>query len=269
MSSPLNRTRRTSLKLLSLALASGGLLAACGGGDDDNLDDRLDIADPKLRFVHAAPGAQAVSLVRNNVPEANVTAAPYKFGSQYYVVGTDTTNLSLRVASNNAEIATTSFPARRGNRYTTIALPAATTSGVELVTIDDPYNRSVTTDNAYLRFVNASANAPSVDIYVTAPGVDLATVSPTFPALGFKQIAPATTNGSRSFTAGTYQVRATTAGTKTVVYASAAIAVPKNADWLFLTLPEDATPTTPNSIRLLVVRADDSADATDEYLNVP
>lgn len=42
-----------SMKFL-LALAPIALIAACGGGDDD-LDDRLDIADPKVRFVHAIP----------------------------------------------------------------------------------------------------------------------------------------------------------------------------------------------------------------------
>ena len=40
-------------------------VAACGGGDD-NLDDRLDIADPKVRLVHAVPGAPNVALYRDN-----------------------------------------------------------------------------------------------------------------------------------------------------------------------------------------------------------
>ena len=41
-----------TLRLLLLAAASACLLAACGGSDDDSFDDRADIAQPKVRFVH-------------------------------------------------------------------------------------------------------------------------------------------------------------------------------------------------------------------------
>jgi uncharacterized protein (DUF2336 family) len=34
-------------------------------------------------------------------------------------------------------------------------------------------------------------------------------------------------------------------------------------------LPDDAAPLTPNAVRVLVVRADDSVDATDELVNQP
>lgn len=264
-----NRTRRASMTLVALSLTSAGLLNACGGSDDDDFDDRADVADPKLRFVHAVPGAPNVTLQRNGNPESNATNVPYKYGSQYYDVGTTTAALSLRLASSNTEIAATSFPARRGNRYTVIALPATTSSGVELVTIDDPYNKSLASDNARLRFVNASPNAPSFDVYVTAPAVSLSTVSPTFAALGYKQVAPGTTADSRNFEGGNYQIRVTPAGSKTAFFTSATLAIPRNADWLILTLPDDAAPLLPNRIRLLVVRADGTADATDELLTVP
>ncbi|HEU4459137.1 MAG TPA: DUF4397 domain-containing protein [Methylibium sp.] len=264
MTDAVNHARRaTMIRALGLTLASSGLLVACGGGDDDDdIDDRADLADPKLRFVHAVPGAPNVTLVRNGNPESNATNVPYKYGSQYYDVGTDTTGLSLRVASTNAEVATTSFPARRGNRYTTIALP--TTSGVELLTIDDPYNKSLTSDNARVRFVNAAVNAQSFDVYLTAPGVDLATVSPRIGALGYKQVVPATTADSIEIEGGNYQIRLTPAGSKTAFFSTAAVAVPRNGDWLFVALPDDGAIATPNRVRLLLVRADDSADATDE-----
>ena len=60
-------------RLLLASVASLGLLAACGGSDDDSFDDRADIADPKLRFVHAVPGGPNVTLQRNGVNESGAT----------------------------------------------------------------------------------------------------------------------------------------------------------------------------------------------------
>jgi len=40
--------------------------------------------------------------------------------------------------------------------------------------------------------------------------------------------------------------------------------VPEDGDWLLVALPEDATP---NNVRLLLVRSDDSDDATDELID--
>ena len=52
-----------------LALLPVLLVAACGGGDD-SLDDRIGVADPKVRMVHAVPLAPSVSLFRNGVAQA-------------------------------------------------------------------------------------------------------------------------------------------------------------------------------------------------------
>ena len=70
-----------TLRYLMLGLASATLLAACGDGNDDSFDDRADIADPKPRFVHAAPAAPAFTLVRNGAPASNATGAAYKYAS--------------------------------------------------------------------------------------------------------------------------------------------------------------------------------------------
>ena len=50
-----------SIYKLLLAAAPVLLVAACGGGDD-SLDDRLNLADPKVRFVHAATASPALTL---------------------------------------------------------------------------------------------------------------------------------------------------------------------------------------------------------------
>ena len=52
--------------------------------------------------------------------------------------------------------------------------------------IDDPYNKGLSSNTARVRVVNASVNAANVDVYLTAPSVDLATVGPNFSAVPFK-----------------------------------------------------------------------------------
>ncbi len=257
----LNRSRRL-LSLAFVAVAASGLIAACGGGsEDDSQDDRADTADPKIRFVHVVPGGPNVTLLRNGAAETTVSNVGYKYGSQYYNVGTEVYALSLRAVTGNIELTTASLDARRGNKYTYLAVPA--TSGVEMLRIDDPYNKSLASDDARVRVVNGAPNAAAFDVYITAAGVALAGVSPQLAGIGYKQVAPASGLDSIDIEGGNYQVRFTLTGTKTVVY-NANVVVPKNGDWLLVAIPEDASPLVPNSVRVLLVRSDDNPDATDE-----
>src|SRR6185369_9847992 len=89
-----------------LAAATVTLLAACGGGgSNDNLDDRLGIADPKLRLVHAVPGGPDVSLWRNGLKDADATGIAYKTASKYYVINEGRTDLQIKTASGDTAVA--------------------------------------------------------------------------------------------------------------------------------------------------------------------
>lgn len=251
-----------SLRLLALTAASAALLAACGGGsDDDSLDDRADLADPKIRFVHAVPGGPNVTLQRNGSNESGVTNVAYKFASQYYDVGTENYSFTLRTAAGGVQVAAATVDARRGNKYTLLALP--TTSGVELQEVRDPYNKSLTNKDARVRVVNAAVNAQVFDVYLTPVGVDFAGTAPLLPSIGYKQVKPATGNDSVNVTPGAYKLRLTPAGSKTPFF-TATVSAPENGDWLLVALPEDGAAA--NAVRLLLVRADDTADATDEIV---
>jgi Domain of unknown function (DUF4397) len=250
-----SKSRRRSLLLTA---ASACLLAACGGSDDDSFDDRADIADPKVRFVHAVPGAPNVTLQRNGVNESGATDFAYKAASQYYDVSTENYTFTLRTSSGDTELATTTLTADRGNKYTLVALP--TDGGVELLQIRDPFNKSVTSDDARLRVVNAAANAEAFDVYITAAGADLTAATPRISALGYKQVQPQSGDDSVEIEGGTYQLRLTSAGSKTAFF-DQTVTAPADGDWLLLALPDQETP---NSVRLLLVRSDDNSDATDE-----
>jgi len=255
-------TRRT---VLALALLPAILVAACGG--NDGIDDRLGVADPKVRVVHAIPGAPNVSLFRDDAaqPEnANVTNVSYKGASVYFDVSANSHKWEVKTATTPAvSVGTATFDAHRGNKYTLIAVPNAG-SLTEVVEIDDPFERGLTTDNARLRVFNAAFNSPAVDVYLTAAGVNLSTVPATLPGAGFKQAVPGSGANSVDVEGGAYVLRLTTAGTKTVLFTSP-VTLDKNADWLLVPVPASVTP---GDMHVLVVRSDNSAPAA-ELINQP
>lgn len=219
-------------RLLLSVLPAAALLAACGGGDTE---DRLDVADPKVRFVHASPLAPNVSLYRETVLQADATNVPYRFASNYFDVSTNAANWSVRTVTGNIEIGTTVVPATRGNRYTIVAVPGSSTeTGIYL--ISDPYNKSLTSNNARVRLMNAAYNAASVDVYLNAPGTDIAAVGPRIAATAYRTSGPATGNDSLDIPAGTYQMSITTAGTKTVLFRGT-FTIADNQDLLLITVP--------------------------------
>jgi hypothetical protein len=160
-------------------------------------------------------------------------------------------------------VGSVTFDPSRGHKYTLLAVPAAG-SLTEVVLVDDPYTRGIVTDNARVRVFNAAFNAASLDVYLTAPGADLATATPTFAAVGFKQSAPASGVNSSELEGGAYSLRITTAGTKTVIF-TAPVNLAKNADWLLTPVPGSVTP---SDVRVLVVRSDEGVPST-ELVNTP
>lgn len=251
----------TSFKLL-LASAPMLLVAACGGGDD-SVDDRLDIADPKVRFVHAIPAGPNVGFYRNTEVAGGVADVGYQYASKYFVVDTAPADYSVKTTTGGIEIGKMNINPSRGNKYTFIAVPGEATT-TNMLFIDDPYDKELTANNARVRVVNASFNAQNIDVYLTGPTVDIATVGPNFAAAAYKTAVPASSANSNDFTAGSYVLRVTTAGTKNVIFA-APVDIQTNADLLLLTLPASVTA---NDVKVLSVIADSGQPST-EIINQP
>ncbi|HEX3140599.1 MAG TPA: DUF4397 domain-containing protein, partial [Rhizobacter sp.] len=232
---------------LLLAAAPVLLVAACGGGDD-SLDDRLGLADPKVRFVHAIPAGPNADLYRNAEPVGGVTNTAYKFASRYFDVDGSAADYIVRTTTGNVEIGRYNFNPSRGHKYTLIAVPGDATAP-NLLFVDDPYNKSLTSSNGRVRVVNASFNAMNVDVYLTEPTVNIATVGPNFASAAFKTAVPLSGSNSNDFSSGPHTLRVTTAGTKNVIF-TAPLEVQKNADLLLLTLPNSVAP---NDVKILLV----------------
>ena len=245
---------------LLLALVPALFLAACGGGNEDDLDDRLDLADPKVRLVHAVPLGPDVSLFRNGEAQASeVTGMPYKGASDYFDVSTNEATWEVRTATSpSASIGEVTFDPSRGEKYTLIAVPDAG-SLTEVVLITDPFRKGLTSDKARLRAFNAAFNAANLDVYLTAPGADIATATPTFAAVGYKDAMPASGEDSIEVSGDTYQLRLTEAGSKTVVF-DAEVVLEDNADWLLVPVPASLDA---NHVNVLAVRADAGTPAVE------
>ena len=226
---------------LALACAPLAFVAACGGGDD--LADRLDLANPTVRFVHASPLAPNVSLYRNqgttSVAQTQATNVAYKSATNYYDIDLSAADWVVKTSVTDATVGSVNIDPKRGNKYTIIALPASSTTNA-LYVINDPYNKPLSSTSTKLRVMNASFNAANIDVYMTTGvNADISTALPLIPATAYKTAGPASGNDSQNIPGGTYQVRVTTAGTKAVLF-SGQLTFGNNQDVLILTVPDAA-----------------------------
>jgi Domain of unknown function (DUF4397) len=218
---------------LALVCAPLAFIAACGGGDD--LADRLDLANPTMRFVHASPLAPNVSLYRGTVVQTQADNVPYKYASNYYDIDMSAADWSVKTTTGSVTIGSVNIDPKRGNRYTIVALPASSTES-SLYLINDPYNKALTSTSTHLRVMNASFNAASVDVYMTKT-TDISAAAPQIAAVAYKTSGPKSTDDSFEIAGDTYKLTITTAGTKTVLF-SGTLPFGNNQDVLVLTVPD-------------------------------
>lgn len=226
-------------KLLALSVPVA-LVTACGGGGD--LQDRLDVADPVVRFVHASPLAPNVTLYRANVALPDATDVPYQFASNYADIDMGSADWSVKTADAAAlTVGTVTIDPVRGNKYTIVALPGTSTdSSVYLIV--DPYNKPLTSQSSRVRLMNAAFNAGTVDLYMNAPGTDItaAGVNPLVAGTAYKTSGPASGDDSVDIPGGTYTVTITNAGTKTILFRGN-VTFGNNQDLLLFTVPDATT----------------------------
>jgi len=219
---------------LLLACIPVALIAACGGGDTE---DRLDVADPAVRFVHASALAPNLTLARANVALPEATNVAYKFASNYVDIPMGAADWQVKTADASATtLGTVPIDPGRGTKYTIVAVPG-TPTGTSTYLIVDPYNKPIGSESTRLRIMNAAP--ASVDLYVNAPGADIspASVTPFIAGTAYKTSGPASGNDSLDIQGGTYQATVTAAGTKTVLFRGT-IAFNANKDVLLVAVPD-------------------------------
>ena len=248
-----------------LAVAPIAVLSACGGSDD--ITQSIGTSDPQVRFANVSPTAPALTLARNGVNRAEATNVSNVFISDYFTV--DTGNADYLVSGHvntgnpgSADYAfsqTIKFDASRGHRYTILAVTDLLPPGGggmagsnTLVLVDDPTNPGLANDQSYVRAVNGSFNAQNVDIYLIGLTESVDTRAPDLPSIAFKQSSPVSGSDAIRRQGGDYQVVATTAGTKNILYRGR-FTIPGLRDVLFVTVPYIAFIPVANSSDVAIV----------------
>ena len=187
---------------LALALLATFALAACN--DDEDVTGPVTTA--QLRVVHASPDAPNVDVLLDNAPV--LTNVAYKVASSYLEVPSGSRNLKVRATGTSTVVIDQNGTLDQNGFYTVLAT-GRVASIAPLVLTDD--QTSPASGKIRLRLVHASPTAGNVDIYVTAPTADIATATPTLANVAFRAAS-----NYLEVPAGTYRVRITPAGTKTV-----------------------------------------------------
>lgn len=195
-------------KLLALAvLASAVTVAACS--DDDPA------TTTRLRAVHLSPDAPNVDILVNGSQVASDVA--YEENTGYLTIPSGTTEILVQPVGTNVDAIDASPDLDEDTDYTVLA--ANLVAEIEPILLTDD-NQAPTSGNVKVRIVHGAPSAPAVDVYVTAPGADLATATPTLTNVSF-----GVASGYLSVPAGNYQIRVTPTGTKDVVIDSGAVAL--------------------------------------------
>jgi hypothetical protein len=196
-----------------VATAFATLAAACGERDVGPTGVSPTEAFGRVRFVNAvanATTADRVNVTVDGVPMAvnlaygTAPVPPYNaaYGGNRRFVVTRTAQPTVTVL--DAQVAITADTSQ--TVYAALAGTAANT----FVTLDNL--ELPTGSQVKLRAVHLAPSMGNVDVYVTAPNADISTATPQFANVGVRSATNYLT-----LARGTYQVRFTTAGTKTVL----------------------------------------------------
>lgn len=228
-------------KVLFISLAAATLF----GCDSDNDDDSY------LRIYHASPDAPKVNIWLDG--KLALAAVDYQQSSGAVKVSAGLHTLQVEAILPDGATLTvipeTPLTLEKDIEYNVVAAGKATLIGSgevnefapQIIARDD-----LTPAGARVQVMHAAPDAPMVDVFITAPGADLAGATPFADDL---QYLGAT--GAIEVPAGDYQVRITDpADSSSVYFDSGTVAVPTGGDWFVAATNNTEAGTSP--VNLLV-----------------
>ncbi|WP_025229405.1 DUF4397 domain-containing protein [Fimbriimonas ginsengisoli] len=192
-------------KLASLGVAAlfALVLVGCGGSGSTTLGAR----NPRVRVMDSLDNPTNVKIAVNHQVLAN--NSQYGFATGYTVIDNGNQTVQFSNADTGASLVDTTELFELDNYYTVIGYNTA--GGPREITLSDIPNTGIASGHAMVRVVNVATQ--NVDVYITAPGANLNTSTPTVTNDNIGDAAQAYTDE----TIGTYEVRVTQAGTKNVL----------------------------------------------------
>ena len=228
-------------RYLSLFLATAVLAGVTGCDDDD--DPAGPTAQGRVRAVHAVGNAPAVDILVDG--EVVTPAAGLSFGNKTNYIDAGEGNRAVAVRATGTTLTLLSFtaPVVANTDYTVIAagrVGATTGPTPRLIPVTD--NAAPSAGNANVRVVHASPSAGNVDVYVTAPAADIAAATPVLTNVAFGAVA-----SLANVAPGTYRIRITPTGTKTVAIDANNVTIAANGKYLAIAVGDNGAGAGQNS----------------------
>jgi len=195
------RMFRLSLAALCMALL---VLTGCSNSGSNN-------GNAQLRILNAFSEAPALNVSVASTPV--VSGLPFQGLTQYTSVSSGTPLITVGVSGASTTLINTMYNVSPGTNYTFIVYGPLT--GVGAILGNDAFNDP---GNGFfsLRVVNAAPGSSAVDVYLTAPGADLASSAPSLINISYGVIS-----AFSPIPIGTsFEIRVTTTGTKDVLFDS-------------------------------------------------
>lgn len=191
--SPSQISKRNSVKLVA-AFCVGANLTACGSGADD----------PMVRLINATADQQNLDLTFDNADVTEfkpISAVGSDSQSSYIGVDASTYDIRLKTGASSSTLTTANITIREGKHYSVVAI--GRDGNLRLTTLSDDESEPAS-NKSRVRVLNASADAPLLDVFVTEPSASIDSVSPTFSSASYGSATSFT-----EFESGTVRVRVT------------------------------------------------------------
>ncbi len=206
------------------------MLSACL--DDDSDDDHVPIEVPEMpapvpsdiRILHASPDAPMVNVNADGNPIEVAQNLDYQGATSVFSVDPGTYQITvdaLLPSDTTSTVIDAQATLEEATDYTILAVDNV--AGLEPLIIANQ-DADIGAGNLRVQVVHAAPNAPTVDIYVTAPGADLTAEQP-LDTLAFKEYTEQV-----EVPEGDYQIRITAAGETTAVFDSGTVSLAAGAD---------------------------------------
>ncbi|MEO8059519.1 MAG: DUF4397 domain-containing protein [Burkholderiales bacterium] len=192
-------SRRSAWLVAALAAV---VLQACGGGGSDST------GSADLRVINATQSHTSIDLLAGST--TIIAATPLDTASAVVAQTAGSITFQANDAGDGTALVTATSAIGKDLHYSLLAYEASGAVKLAVIGEDSP---TPTTGTAQLRVFDAASSAGTLDVYVTAPGTNLAGVAaPTFTISAPNYAQP---SALASFAPGTYRVRVTAADNKT------------------------------------------------------
>ncbi|USH04524.1 DUF4397 domain-containing protein [Grimontia kaedaensis] len=213
--------------LIILYVMLGFSLYGCGGSSGSGNSH----TQASLRVIHAGADAPKVNILANQT--SLVDGLDYGESSGFKQVASQNYNVKVNAQlpdQTTPTVLTEDYDLKAERNYSAIALGSVADNTLEVLLVE---NADSTVASGYVRIqaVHGSPAVPTVDVYVTAPGDDVNTASPTL-TLSYRQFSD-----QLSVPSGDYRIRIAPEGTKTVVFDSGTVPLASGTDLLVTAAP--------------------------------